>query len=68
MANNVIDEIWEHAMEEGIEKGIKKGMEKGKLKTLYDLVQNGLLSIKDAAAQTSMTESTFMEEMQKAGY
>lgn len=60
MANNVIDEIWEHAMEEGIEKG--------KLKTLYDLVQNGLLSIKDAAAQAAMTESTFMAEMQKAGY
>ncbi|MCI9313971.1 MAG: hypothetical protein HFI57_03150 [Lachnospiraceae bacterium] len=68
MANNVIDEIWEHAMEEGIEKGIEKGMEKGKLKTLYDLVHDDLLSIKDAAARTSMTESAFMEEMQKAGY
>ncbi len=68
MANNVIDEIWEHAMEEGMEKGIEKGMEKGKLKTLYDLVHDDLLSIKDAAARTSMTESAFMEEMQKAGY
>lgn len=60
MANNVIDEIWEHAMEEGVEKG--------KLETLYDLVHDDLLSIKDAAARTSMTESAFMEEMQKAGY
>ncbi len=68
MANNVIDEIWEHAMEKGIEKGIEKGMEKGKLETLYDLVHDDLLSIKDAAARTSMTESVFMEEMQKAGY
>lgn len=60
MGKNVIDEIWEHAMEEGIEKG--------KLKTLYDLVHDGLLSIKDAAARASMTESDFTTEMQKAGY
>lgn len=56
MGKNVIDEIWEHAMEEG------------SLKTLYGLVHDGLLSIKDAAARASMTESDFTTEMQKAGY
>ncbi|MBD5526785.1 MAG: hypothetical protein HDR04_20780 [Lachnospiraceae bacterium] len=53
---NVFDEIWEDAREEG------------KLTTLYDLVHDGLLSIKDAAARASMTESAFTTEMQKAGY
>ena len=57
---NVFDEIWEDAREEGLHEG--------KLTTLYDLVHDGLLSIKDAAARASMTESAFTTEMQKAGY
>ena len=57
---NVFDEIWEYAREEGLHEG--------KLTTLYDLVHDGLLSIKDAAARASMTESAFTTEMQKAGY
>lgn len=60
MATNVIDEIWEDALQEGIQTGM--------LKTLYGLVHDGLLSIKDAAARASMTESVFTAEMQKAGY
>lgn len=64
MATNVIDEIWEDALQEGIEKGIEKGI----LKNLYDLVHDGLLSVKDAAGRTTMTESEFIVEMQKAGY
>lgn len=60
MATNVIDEIWEDALQEGIEKGI--------LKNLCDLVHDGLLSVKDAAGRTTMTESEFIVEMQKAGY
>lgn len=56
MGKNVIDEIWEHAMEEG------------SLNTLYSLVHDGLLSIKDAAARASMTESDFTAQMQRAGY
>lgn len=60
MATNVIDEIWEDALQEGVKKGT--------LKTLYVLAHDGLLSIKDAAAHASMTESDFTTEMQKAGY
>ena len=58
--SNVIDEIWEDAR--------KEGLHEGKLTTLYDLGHDGLLSIKDAAARASMTESAFTTEMQKAGY
>ena len=54
--SNVIDEIWEDAREEG------------KLTTLYDLVHDGLLSIKDAAIRADMTEKDFISEMHSAGY
>lgn len=64
MATNVIDEIWEDALQEGI----KKGRQDGKLEILYNLVHDGLLSIKDAAARAAMAESDFTTEMHKAGY
>ncbi len=47
--------------ERGIEKGIKQGIEKGKLTTLIALVQDGLLSIEEAAKRAGMT----VEDMQK---
>ncbi|MBD5514951.1 MAG: hypothetical protein HDR06_09930 [Lachnospiraceae bacterium] len=62
--SNVIDEIWEDAREEGLQRGLHEG----KLTTLYDLVHDGLLSIPNAAARASMTETSFIAEMQKAGY
>ncbi|MDE6846550.1 MAG: Rpn family recombination-promoting nuclease/putative transposase [Lachnospiraceae bacterium] len=52
--------IFEDAMEEGLQQG--------KLTTLYDLVRDGLLSIRDAAIKASMTETDFTNEMHKAGY
>lgn len=54
--------------EDAVEEGVKKGLQKGKLTTLYDLVRDGLLSIRDAAAKASMTETDFISEMHKAGY
>ena len=56
MGKNVIDEIWEHAMEEG------------SLKTLHSLAHDGLISVKDAAARAAMTENDFTTKMQKTGY
>ena len=41
--------------ERGIEKGIKQGIEKGKLTTLISLVQDGLISIEEAAKRADMT-------------
>ena len=54
--SNVIDEIWEDAREEG------------KLTTLYDLVHDGLLSIKDATIRADMTEEDFVNGMHSAGF
>lgn len=41
--------------ERGIEKGIEKGIEQGKLTTLIALVQDGLISIEEAAKRADMT-------------
>ena len=41
--------------ERGIEKGIKQGIEKGKLTILIALVQDGLISIEEAAKRADMT-------------
>ena len=53
---------------EGIEIGEKKGIEIGMLKTLIGLVKDGLLSLKDAAIRSNMTETEFanLPDMKKA--
>lgn len=59
--------MWK-AIEDLISDGKTEGKLEGRLDALYELVQDGLLSIKDAAVKASMTEDTFSSEMKKAGY
>lgn len=47
---------------EGVSKGIAEGVVLGRFQTLTDLVNQGLLSITDAAAQANMTEAEFKEK------
>jgi len=47
--------------EYGMEKGIEKGMEKGIHFTLTKLIQNGLITMKDAAVHFNMSESEFQK-------
>ena len=54
-------------MWKAIEDLIADGKTEGRLEALFELVQDGLLSIKDAALKASMTEDTFSSEMKKAG-
>ena len=58
----------EEGRAEGIEIGEKKGIEIGMLKTLIGLVKDGLLSLKDAAIRSNMTETEFanLPDMKKA--
>ena len=53
------------AMEELIKDGEIRGEAMGILKTLTDLVRDGVISIKDAAPRTGMTEEQFREEMKR---
>ena len=52
----------EEGMEEGMEKGVAKGRAEGMLRTLCDLVKDGILSNMDAAKRAGMS----LEEFRKA--
>ncbi len=58
----------EEGRSEGIELGRSQGIEMGRLEgmlhTLYNLVEQGLLTLRDAAMQARMPESEFMAGMQ----
>ena len=44
-------------------RGMEKGMEKGMLDTLFSLVLDGVLTVKDAAARAGISPSTFSRKM-----
>lgn len=50
---------------EGREEGRTEGRTEGVWVTLVELVQKGVLAVKDAAAQAGMTPEEFQQKMQK---
>ena len=52
----------EKALRGRYEEGIEKGIEKGRIKTLAELVKDGILTIVQAAARAQMTEEEFIEK------
>lgn len=66
--NTILKEEADTNMWKAIEDLITDGKTEGRLEALFELVQDGLLSIKDAALKASMTEDVFSSEMKKAGY
>ena len=52
------------------EEGIEIGLERGTLLTLADLVQDGILTLTQAAKKANMTEEEFEEKLKllKANY
>ena len=51
------------ARKDGLQEGLQKGLQKGMLQTLADLVSNGSITIRTAAEQAGVSESTFAKEM-----
>jgi hypothetical protein len=47
---------------EARDEGKTEGITEGTLKTLFSLVEDGVLSIKDAAQRANMTEVIFTEK------
>ena len=66
--NTILKKEADTNMWKAIEDLITDGKTEGRLEALFELVQDGLLSIKDAALKASMTEDVFSSEMKKAGY
>ena len=52
-------------LEAGLEEGREEGREEGQMIMLYRLVQNGMLSVPDAAEMTDQTEDVFLKNMQQ---
>lgn len=53
----------EEGLREGRAEGRAEGQKEGVLKTYFDLVKSGLLSLKVAASKLGMTESAFEQQM-----
>ena len=55
-------------LSEGIEeRGRRKGIAEGSIMTLFDLVNDGLLSLETASAKANMTTEEFLEKKKKLG-
>ena len=54
---------------DGVEQqGIQKGIQEGTFRTLFSLVQSGLLKLEDAAKYINLSEEDFSKQMKEAGY
>ena len=58
-------EVAERLEKRGIEKGMEKGMEKGRLILLAQLVDDGTLSLHDAAIRAGMNDTDFKKTVEK---
>lgn len=48
-----------------MEDGMAKGIEQGEFKTLYELVEDGMLTVKEAAVRKEMTEEEFRNKIKE---
>lgn len=56
-------EVLDRIEARGIEKGIEQGIKRGTLNTLISLVNDGILSIEEAAARVDMSVECFEKYM-----
>lgn len=66
--NNMVCKAWEDQYEDGRVKGVSQGIQKGKLDILFSLVDDGTLTMDEAAEKVNMAKEVFALEMEKAGY
>ncbi|MBD5472027.1 MAG: hypothetical protein HDR20_03740 [Lachnospiraceae bacterium] len=64
MGGKVLDYEAKRIKSEGKLEGRLEGRLEGKLEMLFDLVNDNLLSIRDAAFRAKLTEEAFKEKMQ----
>lgn len=57
--------IKREGIREGIKEGIKEGRNKGRLELLVSLVQDDLLSVKDASLRANLTEEEFRKKLEE---
>lgn len=52
-------------LSQGLSRGLSQGLEQGELKTLYGLVQDGIMTIQDAATRKHLTTEEFQERLKE---
>jgi hypothetical protein len=62
---NTMCEIVERLTTEARTEGINEGINRGTFKTLYTLVEDGILTVSDAAKRAGVTEVVFEEKTQQ---
>ena len=55
----------EGVLEKGIQRGIQRGMEQGREITLVELVNDGTISLDEAAKKAGLTADEFREVMKR---
>ena len=58
-------EMMRKGREEGMQQGMQQGMRQGTMTTLFSLVEDGILTLDDAASRVNMTPEEFKEAMEK---
>lgn len=58
----------EKHMEMEREEFMEKGMQEGEARTLYSLVQDGLLTLQIGASRLGVPEEQFLADMKASGY
>ena len=66
-AKTIRNEGIKEGLKEGIKEEMQEGLQKGRMEMLFDLVQNNLLTIREAASQVKLTEEAFREKMMESG-
>lgn len=62
------EEQYEDGRAKGLSQGILQGIQKGKQDILFSLVDDGTLTMDEAAEKVNMTKEAFALEPEKAGY
>ncbi len=62
MGGTVLEYEAKDILREGISQGITQGIERGEIITLYDLVQDGIISLEQAAERIDETPDGFLEK------
>ena len=57
----VLDRVEARGIEKGIEKGRQEGIKEGTVNVLISLVNDGILSVSDAAKRANMSEESFRD-------
>lgn len=61
------EEARQEGLSIGLSQGLSQGMEQGGIKTLYDLVCDGIMTVEDAAARKNLTPEEFKEKLEDFG-